>query len=131
MIISNSKPYKEIITHLKKSDKIGVISCNACARMGGVGGKKVMEKFVKKLKKDGFNVVDTDLIGTPCDFDQLHKSQLHGNVQIVLACEAGVYNLKKIFPKHKIITALNTIGIGAYDHKGNINLVKKFDENLI
>ncbi len=127
MIISKFKPYKEIKSQLKKSDKIGIISCNACARMCGVGGKEVMEKFAKKLEKDGFNIVDKDLIGTPCDFDQLNKNQLHGNLQIVLACDAGVYNLKKIFPKHKIIPALNTIGLGSFDHKGNIELVKKFN----
>ncbi|MEJ2267494.1 MAG: hypothetical protein P8X70_00245 [Nanoarchaeota archaeon] len=126
MIVSKSKPYNEIKFQLKKSDEIGIISCNACARMCGVGGKKVMDKLGNRLQKDGFDVVDKDLIGTPCDFDQLNKNQLHGNVQIVLACDAGVYNLKRIFPKHKIISALKTIGLGAYDHKGNIKVVKKF-----
>ena len=125
MIITKSIPYSEIKKHLKKSDKIGVISCNACARLAKTGGKEVMEKLANKLKKDGFDVVDADLIGTPCDYDQLNKSQLHGNVQIVLACDAGVHNLKKIFPKHKIISALKTIGIGSFDHKGHITLIRK------
>jgi muramoyltetrapeptide carboxypeptidase LdcA involved in peptidoglycan recycling len=126
MIVSTLKPYKEIKSKLKKTDKIGIISCNACARMCGVGGKEVMEKLASKLQKEGFNIVDKDLIGAPCDFDQLNKNQLHGNVQIVLACDAGVYNLKRIFPGHKIISALNTIGLGSFDHKGHINVVKKF-----
>lgn len=126
MIITKSRPYKEIKKELKKSDKIGIISCNMCARICNTGGKKALNKLANKLKKDGYKVVDTDLIGTPCDRDQLQKDKLHGNVQVVLACDAGVYNLKKIFPNHKIIPALKTIGLGAHDHKGNINLIKEF-----
>jgi hypothetical protein len=38
----------------------------------------------------------------------------------------GVYNLKKIFPKHRIISALDTLGLGAFDNKGHVVLVKKF-----
>jgi hypothetical protein len=56
----------------------------------------------------------------------LKKSELKGNATIVLACDSGVYNLKKLFPKKKIIPALKTIGLGAYNHKGKIILVKKF-----
>jgi len=125
MIVTKLKPYGEIKSQLKKSDKIGIISCNACARMCNTGGEKQMKKLSNRLRKDGFNVVDNDLIGTPCNFDLLNKSQLHGNVQIVLACDAGVYNLKKLFPNHKIISGLKTLGVGAYDKKGNINLVRK------
>jgi len=123
MIITESKPYSEIKKELKKSDRIGVISCNACARMCGTGGEKPMRILSDKLIKDGFKVVDMDLIGIPCDKNQLQKSQLHGNTQVVLACDAGVYNLKKIFPKHKIISGTKTLGIGANDNGKNIHLV--------
>ncbi|MCD4759464.1 hypothetical protein K8R33_01080 [archaeon] len=126
MIVTKSVPYTEIKKQLKKTDKIGVISCNTCARLCGTGGEKVMKQLASKLKKDKFNVVDVDLIGTPCNRDLLHKSQLHGNVQIVLACDAGVYNLKKIFPKHKIIVANKTLGVGAHEGGKKITIVKKF-----
>ena len=124
MIVTKARLCSEVKKELKKSDEIGIISCNACARMCGTGGEKVMLQLKKKLVKDGFNIVDMDLIGTPCDYNQLNKSQLHGNVQIVLACDSGVYNLKKLFPKHKIIGANITLGIGAYDGK-KINIVCK------
>jgi len=123
MIVTKARPYAELKKELKKTDEIGIISCNACARMCGTGGEKVMMRLANRLKKDGFKIVDTDLIGTPCDYNQLQKSQLHGNVQIVLACDAGVYNLKKLFPKHKIIGANIILGIGAHDGK-KINLVR-------
>jgi hypothetical protein len=62
-----------------------------------------------------------------CDFDQLKKDELKGNITIVLACDAGVYNLKKLFPNRKIVQALDTVGLGAYDEKGDLNLVKEFE----
>lgn len=125
MIVTKALSYSVIKKELKKSDKIGIISCNACAKLCGTGGEEVMNLLAERLKKDGFNVVDMDLIGTPCNRDLLNKSQLHGNVQIVLACEGGVYNLKKIFPKHKIISGNKTIGLGAHRGGKKIVVVKR------
>jgi hypothetical protein len=125
MIITKSVPYSEIKKQLSKKDKIGIVACNACAKMCKTGGDFGMQKLVSQLKKDGFNVVDQDIIGVACDFDQLKKDELQGDVTIVLACDSGMYNLEKLFPKRRIITGTKTIGIGAYDHKGNITLVKK------
>lgn len=127
MIITEAKPYGMIKAELKKTDRIGIIACNSCARMCETGGEKAMKELAERLKKDGFNVVDTDLIGIACDFDQLKKQEMLGDVTIVLACDAGVYNLKKLFPERKIIPAIETIGLGAWDEKGNINLVRKFE----
>jgi len=125
MIVTKALPYSAIKSQLKKTDEIGIISCNACARLCGTGGEKPMQQLASKLKKDGFNIVDMDLIGIPCDYNQLQKSQLHGNVQIVMACDAGAYNLRKLFPKHKIISANKTIGIGAHESGKKITIVKR------
>ena len=125
MIITKQKSYKEIKSKLKKGDSIGIVSCNTCVRRCDTGGEKVMRELARKLKKDGYNVVDTDLIGVACDFDQLKKDELKGDVNIVLACDSGAYNLKKLFPKKKLVKGLNTIGLGVYDHKGNFALVRK------
>ncbi|PIZ00787.1 hypothetical protein COY61_01595 [bacterium (Candidatus Gribaldobacteria) CG_4_10_14_0_8_um_filter_33_9] len=126
MIVTKKRPYIEIKKDLKKTDKIGIISCNACARLCKTGGEEELKKLASKLKKDGFEVVDIDLIGTPCDSDLLNKSQLHGNVQVVLACDAGVYNLKKLFPKHKIISGTITLGLGTHHRGKRITLVRRF-----
>jgi len=126
MIITELKPYGMIKAELEKNDKIGIVSCNACPRICETGGEPTMKELAERLKKDGYNVVDKDLIGRACDYDQLKAPEIHGNVTIVLACDAGLYNLKKLFPKRKIIAALDTIGLGAYDEKGNLHLVRKF-----
>ncbi len=126
MIVTDSKPFGVIKSQLKKDDKIGIVSCNSCARRCDTGGEEGMKKLAKRLKEEGFNVVDMDLVGIACDFDQLKKDELKGDTTIALTCDAGVYNLKKLFPKRKIISALDTIGLAAFDEKGDINLVKKF-----
>jgi len=126
MIITESKPFGEIKAKLRKEDKIGIVSCNSCARRCDTGGEESMKRLAERLKKEGFDVVDMDLIGVACDFDQLKKDELKGDVTIALTCDAGVYNLKKLFQGRKIIAALDTIGLAAFDEKGNINLVKKF-----
>ncbi len=126
MIITEIKPYGLIKSQLNKKDKIGIVSCNSCPRICETGGKEEMEKLAKRLKENGFDVVDMDLIGRACDFDLLKKDELNGTSTIVLSCDAGIYNLKKLFPKRKIIGALDTIGLGVYDHKGNLTLVRKF-----
>lgn len=125
MIITKLKSYREIKSKLNKKDKIGIVSCNSCVRRCNTGGEKVMKELAKNLKKDGYNVIDTDLIGVACDFEQLKKDELKGEVNIILACDSGAYNLKKLFPKKKLVYALNTIGLGVYNYKGNFALVRK------
>ena len=68
MVITESKPYGMLKPLLKKSDKIGIVACNSCANLCGGGGEEGMEILAKKLKKDGFNVVDKDIVGRPCYF---------------------------------------------------------------
>ncbi len=126
MVITESRPYGVIKAQLKKSDKIGIVTCNTCTRVCETGGEKEMNELAKRLKEDGFNVVDTDVIPVACNIDQARKPKYEGDILIVLACEAGAYSLKKLFPNKKIIDAVNTIGISARDEEGNIFIVKKF-----
>ena len=84
-----------------------------------------MKILAERLKKDKYNVVDTDLIGAPCMINQLKKDELNGDATIILACVSGVYNLKKLFPKKKIISGLETIGLAAVDKNNKPKLVKR------
>ena len=126
MTITEPKPYGMIKSQLNKNDKIGLVSCNACVKFCETGGEEKMRELAKRLKEDGFNVVDIDLIGIACDLDQVKKETFDGDVIIVFACDAGTYNVKKIVGDKKVLAALNTVGIGTRDKEGNISLVKEF-----
>lgn len=69
MIIRSCKPYGVIRGLLNKGEKIGVVACNSCARACETGGRAKMEEVAERLKEDGFEVVDKDLIPMCCNLD--------------------------------------------------------------
>lgn len=126
MIITSSKPYGVIKGLLRKWKKTGIVSCNSCARACETGGRKRMEELAERLRNDGYDIVDTDLIPMACNIDLVKKPEYKSDVLVVLACDAGVYTLQTLFPSKKIVSANDTIGVGARDGQGNIFLMKKF-----
>ena len=126
MIITSSKPYGIIKGMLRKWKKTGIVSCNSCARACETGGRKKMEELAERLKNDGYDIADTDLIPMACNIDLVKKPEYSSDVLVVLACDAGVYTFQTLFPSKKIVSANDTIGVGARDGQGNIFLMKKF-----
>lgn len=123
MIVTQSRPYEDIKAELDKEKTIGIVSCNTCVRFCQTGGRDVMEELSQKLKEDGFKVVDTDLIGAPCMFQELMANQLRAEITIVLACKSGFHNLHQAFPNKKLVEGLKTIGLGAIDKNGKVGVV--------
>jgi len=126
MIVTNSKPYGVVRGMLKKWKKIGIVSCNSCARACETGGKEKMEALAARLKQDGFNVVDMELIPMACNIDAVKKPEYHADILVALACDSGVCTLQSIFSNKIVVPALDTIGLGARDLEGNIFLMKEF-----
>jgi len=125
MIVTNAKPYGVVRGMLKKWKKIGIVSCNSCARVCETGGREKMEKLAERLKKDGFEVVDTELVPMCCAIDAVKRPNYQADMLVVLACDSGVFTLQSLFPSKMVIPANETIGIGARDTQGNIFLMKK------
>jgi len=126
MTITEAKSYGIIKSQLNKNDKIGLVSCNSCVKFCETGGEEKMQEMSERLKGDGFEVVDVDLIGVACDLDQVKKETFDGDVIIVFGCDAAIYNVKKLVGDKKVMSALDTIGIGTRDKEGNLSLVKEF-----
>jgi hypothetical protein len=126
MIVTEIKPYGIIKGMLKKWKKIGIVSCNSCARVCETGGQKVMDELAERLRKDGYDVVDTALVPLACNLDLVRRPKLDADILVILACDCGVNTIQDIFPGKKIVAALNTIGIGARDARGNLYLMVKF-----
>ena len=62
MIVTSMKPYGMIRGSIRKWKKVGLIACNSCARICETGGKKSLDELSERLKKDGFDVVGSDLV---------------------------------------------------------------------
>ena len=126
MIITSSKPYGVIRGSLRKWKKIGLIACNSCARICETGGQKKLDELTERLKKDGFNVVGSDVVPLVCNIDAVKRRSFDGDYLLVLACDSGVFTVQSLFPNKIIVPACNTEGLGAKDSQGNIFLMKKF-----
>ncbi len=126
MIVTSSKPYGVVKGLLKKWKKIGLVSCNSCARVCETGGKEIMEALGERLKRDGFNVVDMELVPMACAIDAVKKPNYQADMLVALACDSGVLTLQALFPTKMVIPANDTIGLGARDVQGNIFVMKKF-----
>ena len=126
MIITSSKPYGIVRGMLKKWKTVGVVSCNSCARVCETGGKEKMDEFANRLKQDGFQVADTELLPMACNIEAAKKPDYKADYLVVLACDSGVVTLQTLFPNKIVIQALDTIGLGARDVQGNLFLMRKF-----
>jgi hypothetical protein len=126
MIVTSLKPYGMIRGMLRKWKTVGVVSCNSCARACETGGKEKMEELANRLKQDGFQVMDTELLPMACNIDAAKKPDYKADYLVVLACDSGVCTLQSLFPNKVVVPALDTIGIGARDVQGNIFLMRKF-----
>jgi len=126
MIVTSSKPYGVVRSMLKKWKKIGIVSCNSCARACETGGREKMEELAGRLKNDGFEVVDTELLPMACNIDLAKKPNYQADMLVVLACDSGVCTMQSLFPAKMVVPALDTMGLGARDRQGNIFIMKKF-----
>ena len=125
VIVTNSKPYGVVRGLLKKWKKIGIISCSSCARACETGGREKMEELAERLKNDGFEVADTELVPMACNIDLVKKPDYQAEMLVVLACDSGVCTIQALFPSKMVVPALDTIGLGARDRQGNIFIMKK------
>ena len=125
MIVTYSKPYGVVKGMLKKWKTVGIISCNSCARVCETGGRKKLEEMSERLKTDGFEVVDTELVPMACMIDLLKKHDYQADVLLILACDSGVCTAQSLYPTKVVVPANDTVGLGAQDREGNIFIMKK------
>ena len=125
MIVTTCKPYGVIRGMLKKWKTVGIVSCNSCARACETGGKEKMEELAARLKQDGFNVLDMEVIPMACNVDAVKKPDYKADYLVALACDSGVCTLQSLFPSKIVVQALDTIGLGARDVQGNIYIMRK------
>lgn len=125
MVITKARKYEEIKAQLSVNDKIWIMSCNYCVRYIGTGGEEKMKEMAQKLKKDGFQVVGTTLLGIAC-IKEIVREKVAADTIVMLSCDAGVFNITQELKPKNIVPALHTLGIGIRDMKGNYTLVKEF-----
>lgn len=113
MIYSRIISYNDIIKMLNRKDKIGVISCNACARECGVGGIGKADELVERLISDGYTITDEVVLQYACSEPVYQKARLHldADTLMVLACSAGEKCAQRLYPKKKVVKVTEDGGL--------------------
>ena len=118
MIISEQKPFEELVAYLEGEDGVFIIGCNGCAQSSGSGGPVQVAEMKNKLEAAGKKVTGTKSIEFLCS-KALVKSGLRGKVEevkaadsvLVLTCGIGVQAVAAAITK-PVYPGCNTVNLG-------------------
>ena len=118
MILSEQKPFEEILGYLEGEKSVFILGCNGCAQSSGSGGPVQVEEMKKKLAEAGKKVTGAKVIDFLCE-KALVKSGLRGRVEevaaadsiLVMTCGIGVQAVAASVNK-VCHPACNTINLG-------------------
>ncbi|MDD4894237.1 MAG: methylenetetrahydrofolate reductase C-terminal domain-containing protein [Candidatus Omnitrophica bacterium] len=127
MIITEQKPFQEIIDSLKGYTKIFLIGCGECATTCKTGGEEELLKIKSQLEASGKIVLGMCIPGSPCLAPQI-KTELAKNMKLLreadailaMACGLGVQSIKDNDRLGLIILpGCNTLFGAVMDAQGN------------
>ena len=118
MILSEQKPFEEILGYLEGEKSVFILGCNGCAQSSGSGGPVQVEEMKSKLAEAGKKITGTKVIDFLCE-KALVKSGLRGRVEevaaadsiLVMTCGIGVQATAAVVNKISH-PACNTINLG-------------------
>jgi hypothetical protein len=87
MILSEQKPFEEILGFLGDEKNIFILGCNGCAQSSGSGGPVQVEEMKQKLTAAGKNVTGTKVASFLCE-KALVKTELKGKIDQVAAADS-------------------------------------------
>jgi len=118
MILSEQKPFEEILGYLDGEKSVFILGCDGCAQSSGSGGPVQVEEMKSKLEEAGKKVTGTKVIDFLCE-KALVKSGLRGRVDqvaaadsiLVMTCGIGIQAVAAALNK-VIHPACNTVNLG-------------------
>ncbi len=126
MIVSEKKPFDEILKALADKKKIFILGCGDCATTCKTGGEKEISDMKKLLEEKGKVVTGWTIPDSPCIASQtkLHfaknkKAVDEADVFLVLACGLGAQSvLENDRAKRPVFIGCNTMFGSILDHTG-------------
>jgi len=112
MIKSEMLAYEDIKKQLDKKDKVGIVTCNNCARLCGVGGPEKAEALEEKLSKDGYKVVSTADMLVGCNYEYYKDANVSPDATalLVLSCPVCAKVVEQIYKDKKAIKCAEAVG---------------------
>ena len=87
MIVSEQKPWEEILGYLDGDNSIFILGCNGCAEASGTGGAAQVKEMRQKLEEVGKRVTGSMVVDFLCQ-KALVKSRLRPRTQQVAAADS-------------------------------------------
>jgi len=118
MILSELKPFAEILSYLNGEDKVFLVGCKGCAEASHTGGESQVLEMKQKLEREGKTVTGYSVVDFLCDKALIktrlfpHEAEIDiADSLLVMTCGIGVQATAAIVNK---IThpATNTINLG-------------------
>jgi hypothetical protein len=118
MILSEQKPFDEILAYLENDKNVFVMGCKGCAQSSGSGGPKQVAEMKDRLTAAGKRVTGTKAVDFLCG-KALIKSELKGKLDqlkesdavLVLTCGIGVQCVAASVNK-PVYPGCNTVNLG-------------------
>jgi len=124
MIISEKKPFEEILEYLKDSKKVVITGCSLCASTCKVGGEEEALEMKAKLEENGKEVLAYKILDPSCnllktkkDLKALKDELKDADAILSLACGDGTQTVAKLV-KNSVYPANNTLFIGEVERVG-------------
>jgi len=128
MVITEKKPFKEILGYLEGEEKIFIVGCGDCAELCQTGGEREALELKERLEKAGKTVSGYIISEGPChnlrisrELRTVTKEMNESDSIIILACGAGVQAVTDLTDK-PVHPGLNTLFLG------NVRRYGSFDE---
>ncbi|MGL5750004.1 MAG: methylenetetrahydrofolate reductase C-terminal domain-containing protein [Paraclostridium sp.] len=125
MIISENKPFEEILGYLKNSQKIVLVGCNQCAATCKSGGEEEVLKMKEILENEGKEILGHVMLDPACnllkakkDLKVLKEELKNADAVLSLACGDGTQTIVKNLKKMPVYPANNTLFIGEVKRVG-------------
>jgi len=124
MIISEKKPFEEILEYLKDSKKVLITGCSLCASTCKVGGEEQVLEMKAKLEESGKEVLgykifdpSCNLLKTKKDLKALKDELKEADAILSLACGDGTQTVAKLVT-NPVYPGNNTLFIGEVERVG-------------
>ncbi len=125
MIISENKPFEEILDYIKDAKKIILVGCSQCAATCKSGGEEEVLKMKERLEMEGKEVIGYQLLDPACnllkskkDLKSLKNEINEADAILSLACGDGTQTIVKNIKNKPVYPANNTLFIGEVKRVG-------------